>query len=340
MTAPRRTLQTVTGPIGVDQLGTTLMHEHLVIGFAGWEADTLRPGPKRAEMIATCVDQIAQLQDRGVRSLLDPCPNDLGRDVELAAEVASRTGFQIVCATGLYTEHHGGSGYWHQRGMFGPVVEAMAELFIRELTVGIGDTGIKAGVIKIGSGAHQITDYERQVLRAAAMASNQTGAPITTHTDQGTMGDVQQAELVALGVPPHRIIIGHCCGTSDHAYHLRILDGGSYVAFDRFGINALFPDAKRIEALVALLRRGQERQLVLSHDSVWCWRGEPIPAAIMTALDDGIVFNPTHLHDHVIPRLLEAGVTRAQIDTMLVDNPRRWFADEPPGISAGAAAMM
>jgi phosphotriesterase-related protein len=334
----RQAIQTVTGPIDADELGTTLMHEHLVVGFAGWEADTIRPGPRRAEMVAVCVDRIGQLKARGVRSLLDPCPNDLGRDVELSAEVAARTGFHIVCATGLYTERLGGSGYWHQRALFGPVVDAMAELFIRELTVGIGDTGIKAGVIKVASSAHEITDYERTVLRAAAKASNETGAPITTHTDRGTMGDVQQAELVRLGVPPHRIIIGHSCGTSDHAYHMRIVEGGSYVAFDRFGLNVLFPDDKRIESLVALLRNRKERQIVLSHDSVWCWRGEPVPAALAARLNDGIVFNPTHLHDHIIPRLLDAGVTRQQIHTMLVDNPRRFFTDEPPDAAAIAAA--
>lgn len=327
--APRAVVQTVTGPIAASALGTTLMHEHLVIGFAGWEADTIRPGPKRADMVQVCLDRIGQLKDRGVKSLLDPCPCDLGRDVTLAAEVAHKTGFQIVCATGLYTEQQGGAGYWHQRAVFGPVVEAMAELFIKEITDGIGDTGIKAGVIKIASGMGKITDYERWVLRAAAMACKETGAPITTHTDHGTMGDIQQAELVALGVPAHKIIIGHSCGTTDHAYHRRIIDGGSYVGFDRFGINVLFPDDQRISALVKLLHERKERQIVLSHDSVWCWRGEPVPAAMMQALDDGIVFNPTHIHDHVVPRLLEAGVTRAQIDAMLIDNPRRYFAGEP-----------
>lgn len=323
-------IQTVTGAIDVDQLGTTLMHEHLVIGYSGWQADTVRPGPRRAEMISVCCERIGQLQERGVRSMLDPCPSDLGRDVELAAEVAQKTGFTIVCATGLYTEREGGSGYWHARGAFGPVVEAMAELFVHELTVGIGDTGIRAGVIKIASSAHQITDYEQSVLRAAAIASNDTGAPITTHTDRGTMGDLQQAELVKLGVPAHKILIGHSCGTDDHAYHLRIVDGGSYLGFDRFGIGVLFPDDKRVESLIALLRKNKERQIVISHDSVWCWRGEPVPAALAAALDDGIVFRPTHIHDHIIPRLCDAGITRQQIETMLVDNPRRFFAGERP----------
>jgi len=76
---PQR-IQTVTGPIEIDQLGTTLMHEHLVIGMAGWQADTIRPGPRRDEMVRICVDRVAQLKDRGVRSMLDPCPNDLGRE--------------------------------------------------------------------------------------------------------------------------------------------------------------------------------------------------------------------------------------------------------------------
>jgi len=108
---------------------------------------------------------------------------------------------------------------------------------------------------------------------------------------------------------------------------------------NRFGLNVVFPDDKRIEALVALLKNRKERQIVLSHDSVWCWRGEPVPAKFSAMLDDGVVFNPTHLHDHIIPRLLDAGVTRQQVHTMLVDNPRRYFSDEPPdAMSASNAA--
>ena len=103
------TVQTVTGAVSVDDLGVTLMHEHLLIGYPGWEANTLEPGPSRDEIIAVAVDKIASMQAVGVRSMLDPCPNDLGRDVELAAEVSSRTGFNIICATGLYKEDEGGA---------------------------------------------------------------------------------------------------------------------------------------------------------------------------------------------------------------------------------------
>ena len=325
---PSTTVNTVTGPLPVDELGVTLMHEHIVIGYPGWEADSLHPGPKRDEIIAVAVDKIQSMQDLGVQSMLDPCPNDLGRDVELAAEVSSRTGFNIICATGLYKENEGGFAYWHFTRALGRGVEAMAELFIHELSQGIGDTGIKPGIIKVATGEGQITDYEYDVLTAAALASVETGAPITTHTDQGTMGEEQQAFLVEKGVPAHKIIIGHSCGSADPDYHMSILDKGSYLGFDRFGLDILVPDAQRVEALAALLLRQQERRIVVSHDCVWCTRGQPFPQDMLAAIDPDTLFNPTHFHRNIIPQLLERGVKQEQIDVMLRDNPRRYFAGE------------
>jgi phosphotriesterase-related protein len=320
------TVNTVTGEIDVTKLGVTLMHEHLLIGYPGWEANTLQPGPSRDEIVAVCVDKIQSMQAVGIQSMLDPCPNDLGRDVELAAEVSSRTGFNIICATGLYKEDEGGAPHWHFTRSLGLGVKAMAELFIHELTAGIGATGIRAGIIKVATGHGQITPYEYDVLEAAALAAVETGAPITTHTDQGTMGEEQQAFLVEKGVPAHRIIIGHSCGSADHNYHMNILDKGSYLGFDRFGLDILFPDEQRVQSLVALLKKQREQQIVVSHDSVWCTRGKPFPDEMLAAIDPDVLFNPTHFHRHIIPRLLEAGVTQQQIDTMLVDNPRRFFS--------------
>ena len=324
----RRTVNTVTGEIGVDELGVTLMHEHLLIAYPGWEAHSLEPGPNRDEIVSVCIDKIQSMQDIGIQSMLDPCPNDLGRDVELAAEVSARTGFNIVCATGLYKEDEGGAAYWHFTRSVGRGVEAMSELFIHELTVGVGATGIKAGIIKVATGEGQITPYEYEVLEAAALAAVETGAPITTHTDQGTMGEEQQAFLLGKGVPPHKIIIGHSCGSDDHAYHMNILDRGSYLGFDRFGLDILVPDEQRVRSLVALLKKQKEQQIIVSHDSVWCTRGKPFPDEMLAMIDPDVLFNPTHFHRNIIPRLLEAGVTQQQIDTMLVDNPRQFFSGE------------
>lgn len=322
------TINTVTGPIAVDALGVTLMHEHVLIGYPGWEADTLRPGPNRDEIIAVATEKIQSMQELGIQSMLDPCPNDLGRDVALAAEVATRTGFNIICATGLYKENEGGVPHWHFLRSIGAAVEKMTELFIHELTVGIGDTGVRAGIIKVATGEGQITDYEYDILSAAAAAAVETGAPITTHTDQGTMGEEQQAFLVEKGVPAHRIIIGHSCGSADHDYHMNILNKGSYLGFDRFGLDILVPDGQRVEALAELLLKGQENRIVVSHDSVWCTRGEPFPKEMLEAMPADKLFNPTHFHKNIIPALLAKGVKQEQIDTMLVDNPRRFFAGQ------------
>ena len=321
-------IQTVTGPTTPDRLGKTLMHEHLFIGFPGFDVDWVRPGPSRRERIEKCVDKIEEMKSVGVTAMLDPCPSDLGRDVELMAEVAQRTGFQLICATGLYKEVEGATAYWKFQMSFGSVVDAMAELFIRELTEGIRDTGIRAGIIKVGTGPTTLTDYERAVFEAAAKASIATGAPITTHTDGGRFGDDQQRFLVEHGVAPHRIIVGHSCGSADHDYHRSIASNGSYLGFDRFGLDMFVPDSDRVASLAKLVEAGFGDRIVVSHDSVWCWGGMTVPdPKLQTAMEK--VWTPSHFATRIVPQLREAGVTDGQLDTLLVDNPRRFFVGDP-----------
>jgi phosphotriesterase-related protein len=210
------------------------------------------------------------------------------------------------------------------RQTFGPTVDAMAEIFIKEITEGIGSTGIRAGIIKVATGKGEMTDYERGIFEAAAKASAETGAPITTHTDEGTIGDLQQQVLTDNGALPHRIVIGHSCGTSDHDYHLKIARGGSYLGFDRFGLDMLIPDDERVASLARLISAGAGDRIVVSHDSVWCWRGQPFPPAIEEAMSK--VWNPSHFSLRIVPKLKQHGVTDEQIDALLIDNPRRFFA--------------
>ncbi len=315
-------IQTVTGPIELDDLGPTLMHEHVVTGMPGWETDVLAPGQTRRDMLQISKDRIAEMQDVGVRAMIDPCASDLGRDVEFCAEVSQASGFPIVAASGLYNEALGGTSYWKIRGMVGQSgADEMAEIFVRELTEGVGDTGIRTGIIKIASGSGAITPYERMVFEAAAKASIATGAPITTHTDDGELGVEQQELLASHGVPPHRVIIGHVCGTGDQAYHWRLVQGGTYLGFDRFGIESSNPDEVRVASLLALMQAGATSRVVVSHDTVWCWRGRPF------APDPN--WTPGQFCRRIVPLLRAGGATDAQIDTLLVDNPRRYFSGEP-----------
>lgn len=320
-----RTIATVTGTATPDQLGTTLMHEHLLIGYPGWEAEAVADRAARREHVARCVERMRELHALGLRTLVDPCPIDLGRDVELMAEVAQASGVRIVCATGLYKEDEGATAYFKFRRHWGDALGEMTDLFVRELTEGVGETGIRAGVIKVATGAGRITPYEETVLRAAARAHQATGAPITTHTDQGTMGPAQLALLAEEGVPAHAVVVGHSCGSSDLHYHLEMLDRGAVLGFDRFGLEILKPDRERLAALIGLLGLGFERQLVLSHDTVWCWRGRApvLPADLLPC------WKPTYVFETIVPRLRAAGVTDEKVRTMLIDNPRRYFAGEP-----------
>ena len=318
-----QTVQTVGGPCAPGDLGLTLMHEHLLVGWPGWEAYAAEDRAARRERVARCVDRMRELYALGVRTLVDPCPIDLGRDPELMAEVAAAGGVRIVCATGLYKEDQGAPPYFKFRMRFGDALAEMADLFVRELAEGIGETGVRAGIIKVATGKDRITSYEEVVLRAAARAHKATGVPITTHTEDGTMGLEQLAILTGEGVPASAIVVGHSCGSSNLDYHLAMLDRGAYLGFDRFGLEMLHPDRARTASLIGLLGVGFAHRIVLSHDTVWCWRGR-VPAIPPSALGE---WEPTHVLRRIVPRLREAGVSQAKIDTMLIENPRRYFAE-------------
>lgn len=322
-------VQTVTGTISPDELGATLMHEHVMVGMPGWQTDSVARGWRKSEMMKIAKDKVAEMQGVGIQSMVDPCPADLARDLPFCAEISAQTGFPIVGATGLYNEEFGATAYWRMRQMGGSdLVEEMAELFIKEITVGVGDTDVKAGIIKVATGTGEVTEYEKCVMGAAAKACLETGAPILTHTDDGVLGDQQQAILAANGAPAHQIVIGHSCGTNDHAYHWNLVEGGTYVGFDRFGLEYVNTDENRAKSMLKLIERGAASRLLVSHDTVWCWMGKQFP-------DGGdSVWRPSRFSEDIIPMLKAGGATDDHIDQILVENPRRYFAgDSLPRLS-------
>jgi len=312
-------INTVTGTIAPAQLGRTLMHEHVFVQYGGPSADCLPSGRKFNAIAERCAGFGKGIRTYGVSTVVDPTTVDLGRNPLLLAEVAARTGLTIICATGIYST----GAYLRIRRELGGDIDAVSELFIKELTVGIDDTGIKAGVIKVVTGHPVIIEEERELLLAAARASVATGTPIITHTE-GVLGVEQQKILGDAGVPLHRIIIGHSCLSRDFEYHTRLVCGGSYVAFDRFGMPDI-PDETRASSLMKLLDAGYAYRLMVSHDSVWYWANGP-------SIGTGAYKNwiPTNFFERVIPMLRFGGATDEQIETMLTGNPRCYFAGETP----------
>jgi phosphotriesterase-related protein len=324
-------VQTVTGPIPNSALGRTLMHEHLFIAFPGAEFDPSATCD-RAGFVSEAVKRLRQLrQEHGVRSFVDPCPIELGRDAAMMREIAEKSEMNVICTTGFYFEAMGLPVYWRARS-----TEEIAELYIREITRGIGSTGVRAGAIKVATGAPVITPLEMKFLEAACIAQRATGVPIITHTQDGCAGPDQQAAFAKGGVAPHQCLIGHCCGNADPAYHKRVVDGGSYIGFDRIGLQRYQPDEVRADNLVKLVRAGHRAQIMMSQDRHCGWLGKlirqvpPEEQARIDALNAAGRWPPpyTYLFTDFVPMLRARGLGETEILSILDDNPRRFFAGE------------
>jgi phosphotriesterase-related protein len=248
---------------------------------------------------------------------------DLGRDVEFLAELSQRSGLRIVCTTGAYFEAEGITHTFRQLP-----VEDIAAIYIKEIREGVGGTGIRAGAVKIATGAHRISDYERKLVQAGARAARETGVPLISHTQEASCGHDQIDLVTGEGVPPGRLLVGHSDGIDDHAYHRALAERGAFVGFDRFGITLILPDEVRVKNVLALAKAGFTKSIMLSHDSIVCWQGRPLPFAnryedVLAMLPN---WRPTTILTTIVPQLLAGGLSEADVATILVDNPRRFFA--------------
>lgn len=337
----RTSIQTVLGTLPLAELGRTLVHEHILVKYPGAEFD-----PKsvidREGVIVEAVRRLTELREvHGVRTFVDPCPVELGRDVALLAEVSERSQVHIVCTTGFYFESMGLPPYWRNSS-----VEQIAEFYLTEIEQGAMRTSVRAGALKCATSGPRITEGERKCLAAASIAHKATGVPIITHTQGGLGGPEQQDLFQEHGVPLQRALIGHCCESTDHAYHRRIVDRGSYIGFDRIGWEQFQSDAARADSLVRLYRAGKGDQILLSQDRYCAMIGrygrhqsQQELAAMEEAKQQGQWPPPfTQLFTKFIPMLIDRGMTRAEIDAILDVNPMRFFSGAPLPAAAVQAA--
>jgi len=260
----------------------------------------------------------------GVTTVVDATPADVGgRDPVLLKSLSEKSGVNIIAVTGIYTETGGASGYYKWQSTMGGrnLEEDFYELFLKEIAVGIGTSGVKAGLIKVATSDPVITDYEEKVIRAALRVSKERGVPIITHTDGATVGPAQQDLFLRLGANPRGIMIGHQNNGGDIAYCLSELQkAGFFIAFDRNSI-PMMPLAAE-DNMISLVKQGYADRIMLSHDSILVWLGRP-----MNPPAEWAVWYPTYIHKKLIPKMKAAGVTDEQVNTILVDNPRRLFEE-------------
>lgn len=316
-------LNSVLGSIKPDDLGFTLMHEHiLVVNSALCQAFPALMN--RDEVIRKAVEEIKAAKEYGVNTIVDVTPINLGRDIQLIREVAEKADIQVIASTGFYHTEESFLSYWEK--------DWLIELLLPDIQRGIQGTDIKAGVIKCATGEHGVTDTNRKLLQVAAGLHRLTGVPIITHSEAKMKNGLDQQDVFEKEeVDLTRVVIGHCGDTDDLEYIEAVLKRGSYVGMDRFGEEPIFPNEKRIDTLAKLCEIGYDDRIVVSHDYNifidWLppdkWKDYKVNMLPERSYH--------HIIKDIIPALIEKGVSEKQIQRITVENPRQIF--EKQGIN-------
>ena len=284
------------------------------------EPHAVAPGDEQG----VAVDAARGMVERDIKSICDPSAMFLGRDIRFMRSVAEETGLQVVPCTGIYT--------YDALPMFLTTRDAdqIAELFVHDIETGIQDTDIKAGFIKIAADEPGVTENIEKVHRAAARACVQTGTPIMAHTRPASETGPRQIEILEEeGVDLTRVQLAHTGDTDDLDYIERVLDKGVFIGMDRYGLEIFLPADRRNATVLALLERGYADRMFLSQD--YCATIDWYPVELANQLAEGGLvkgWSMTLLFEEIIPQLREGGMTDEQLETMLVDNPRRWLAGD------------
>jgi predicted metal-dependent phosphotriesterase family hydrolase len=299
-------IRTVLGDVSAERINQTMIHEHLIFQIP--EKDqALEEGEELTE-------ELVLAKDAGCSAIIEMSARGMGRNPTGLKRLSEKLGLHIVCSTGYYFEK------FYPAEVFEMSRSEISTLFVEEITVGIEGGPVKAGIIaEIGTSFKAVTVTEDKVFRAACDAQKQTGVPISTHCELGTMGKAQVRIFQEEEMDLSRVSIGHQDLNTDFNEQLAILQTGAYLQFDTIGKEAYRPDADRLFNLLRLLDKGYEKQIMLSVDLT------------RTAYFRGNGgFGYVHLFDRFLPELREAGADETVIDTLMIHNPRRFLSIQEP----------
>jgi phosphotriesterase-related protein len=324
------TVETVRGPVDSADLGRTYMHEHVFVLDADVQQNYPEEWGSEDARVADAVGKLKALAAQGIRSIADPTVVGLGRYIPRIQRVAEQVPeLNIIAATGCYTFDQVPFFFSFRGPALSTVVgfdvpDPMVDMFVGDVTDGIAGTGVKAAFLKCAIDRKGMTDGVGRVMRAVARAHRLTGAPITVHTHPGSQAglDVKRVLCDEEGVDATRVVLGHSGDSTDVDHLSQLADAGFILGMDRFGLNVETTFEARADTLVELCRRGYADRMVLAHD-VSCYIDMIDPKALARLAQ----WHYLHIHDDVLPYIRDRGVTDAQIGTMLVDVPRRYFED-------------
>jgi len=292
-------------------MGLTYPHEHLFLDamdhYAVYEYVI-----DDEDLIA---EEVKEFTSRGGRTICDVTLDEIGRNPEALVRLSQRAGLNVVMGCGWYREF----GYPKIVEEF--TSRELAEVLVREIEVGVRDTGVRAGFIgEIGTGRHYIKPAEERVFRASAIAQQKTGVAITTHTTRwGSLAMEQIAMLEEFGGDLSRTIIGHLGDRIGVRHLLPIAEKGVYLEVDNIGYLDYQPEYVRADNVVALIKEGFGDRVLLSED-------------ICTLKHLKYVGGKGYgyLLEVFLPMLVERGITEEQIHQLTVVNPARVFSRRSP----------
>lgn len=300
-------LYTTLGPLAKNQLGMILPHEHVFVDLR----TPAQPGYAVADaedVIGLMGPQIRQIQQLGITALVECTTVGVGRRADLDLAVSRATNFPIVVPTGSYREP------WITDWVAAASEKELENWMVRELTQRFDEADYRAGWIKISAGDDGISKIEERILRAAARAGARTGAVIGSHTIKGKVV-MQQLDIIeSEGYRADRFISIHTQEEKDIGLHRAVASRGAWIEYDHVGRS---PDEDLIALIVATIEAGQSDQLLLSHDLGWFDPALP---------GGGTPRSYAHLSNVLLPKLVETGVTAAEIKQLTHDNPFAAFS--------------
>lgn len=301
-------VMTVRGPVDADTLGPTLPHEHIFV-------NSVREyrGTGLLNDHALALKELQHFVDAGGRTLVDCTTVEIRRDPLGLKRVSEETGLNIVMGCGHYRDPYLDRDWFDSSS-----VDDIADSIVRDIETGVGDTGVRAGIIgEIGADKWYISAAEERSFRAAARAHLRTGLTVTTHAARWPVGKPQLAILEAEGVDPHRVIIGHCDMVPIPDYHEYLATKGTFVEFDTIRGECEYDDEARVGFVQNLIGKGFLDRILLSQDV--CLR-------TLLRITGGCGYD--YVFNDFLPKLRGAGVGDDEIHQMTVVNPRRALTGE------------
>lgn len=350
MKLSNKKINTVLGEKSAEELGIVTPHEHIFINLSAFfdkhpVYDVENPETEKVDIkhlgtlnldpyalkdnlvmddYQTQKSEITYFKKAGGGTIVDLTLPGIGRDPVALKRMAEETGINIVMGTGYYVSST------HKPCVKSQTEQEMAEDFVRELTVGIDGTDVKAGIIGEIGISELFNDDERKVLRAAAIAHNKTGAPINVHINPWTTNGLESAEiLLSAGVNPKSICISHIDVENNLDYIYKLLNKGVYIEFDNFGkeyhvrrevrnsgYGLFVSDIERAKLVKKLVDEGYINQLLMSCDV--CLKN------ILRAYGG---YGYDHVLRNVLPMLEEEGLSKEQIDQIVRINPIKFLME-------------